>query len=100
VLGGSSYNSPFVKLLIRLLIRAYKLFVSPILHWMAGPGAGCRFEPTCSAYFLAAVETHGCLRGVTLGVKRICRCNPWCEPGYDPVPPNPKSSSSPAPLSH
>jgi putative membrane protein insertion efficiency factor len=90
-----------VKLLIRLLIRAYKFLVSPILHWMAGPGAGCRFEPTCSAYFLEAVETHGTFRGLRLGVSRICRCNPWCEPGYDPVPPAPKKpSSSPAPLSH
>ena len=76
-----------MKSLTRLLIRAYKLLVSPFIHTIAGPGAGCRFEPTCSAYFVEAVETHGFVRGARLGVKRICRCGPWCEPGYDPVPP-------------
>jgi uncharacterized protein len=76
-----------MKLFARLIIRLYQLTVSPLLHWLAGPGAGCRFEPSCSQYFLEAVEGHGALRGLRLGVKRICRCNPWCTPGYDPVPP-------------
>ena len=49
--------------------------------------AGCRFTPSCSEYFAEAVETHGFLRGARLGVRRICRCNPWCEAGHDPVPP-------------
>jgi len=71
----------------RLLQRIYKLTVSPFLHWIAGPGAGCRFEPTCSAYFVEAVEMHGFLRGTGLGMKRVCRCNPWCAGGFDPVPP-------------
>ncbi len=76
-----------MKLLTRLIIGAYKLTVSPFLHWLCGPGVGCRFEPTCSAYFCEAVETHGFLRGARLGLGRICRCNPWCAPGCDPVPP-------------
>jgi putative membrane protein insertion efficiency factor len=71
----------------RLLLRIYKLTVSPFLHWLAGPGAGCRFEPTCSEYFAEAVEAHGFLRGARLGIKRVCRCNPWCDGGFDPVPP-------------
>jgi putative membrane protein insertion efficiency factor len=89
-----------MKFLVRLFIRIYKLTLSPLLHWLA-PGAGCKFEPTCSAYFQEAVETHGFLRGARLGVKRICRCGPWCEGGYDPVPPK-KANPSPEhhPLSH
>ena len=73
--------------LIRLLFRGYKLFVSPVIHWMGGPGAGCRFLPSCSAYFLEACERHGVLRGSWLGVKRLGRCHPWGGEGLDPVPP-------------
>jgi len=72
--------------MIRLLIRFYQIFLSPALHLLAGPGGGCRFEPTCSQYFLEAVEKHGNLKGSWLGVKRICRCHPWGGHGYDPVP--------------
>jgi len=71
----------------RLLQRIYKLTVSPFLHWIAGPGAGCRFEPSCSVYFVEAVEAHGFFRGTRLGLYHICRCNPWCAGGFDPVPP-------------
>lgn len=75
-------------LLIRLFIRGYKLLVSPILTWLTGgPGSGCRFEPSCSLYFLEACETHGVLSGSWLGVKRIGRCHPWGGMGFDPVPP-------------
>jgi hypothetical protein len=76
-----------MKTFIRILQRIYKWTLSPMLHWIAGPGGGCRFEPSCSAYFAEAVETHGFFRGARLGVVRICRCNPWCASGYDPVPP-------------
>lgn len=85
------------------LLRGYKLFISPLLHALA-PGAGCRFEPTCSEYFAGAVEKHGVLRGTRLGIRRICRCNPWCEPGYDPVPDvenlNPPRDNSPQTAKH
>ena len=72
--------------MIRLFIRAYQLFISPVLALVAGPGAGCRYEPTCSQYFLQATEIHGALKGSRLGIKRICRCHPWGGHGSDPVP--------------
>jgi putative membrane protein insertion efficiency factor len=73
--------------LVRGCIRIYQIVISPLLNWMSGPGAGCRFEPTCSEYFLQAVETHGLLPGSWLGLKRIARCHPWGGCGHDPVPP-------------
>jgi putative membrane protein insertion efficiency factor len=73
--------------LVRVFIRAYQLTLSPVLAWIGGPGFGCRFEPTCSHYFLEAVETHGVLRGGWLGLKRLARCQPWGGQGLDPVPP-------------
>jgi putative membrane protein insertion efficiency factor len=74
-------------LLARLFIRGYQLLLSPILTFLGGPGSGCRFEPTCSVYFLEALETHGVLRGTWLGVRRLGRCHPWGGRGHDPVPP-------------
>ncbi len=73
-------------LLIRFLIRAYQWTLSPLLLWLGGPGSGCRFHPTCSSYFLEAVERHGALRGGWLGLKRLARCHPWGGRGEDPVP--------------
>lgn len=74
-------------LLIRVLHRGYKWFVSPLLAWIGGPGSGCRFEPSCSDYMLGAIETHGVCCGGWLGVKRLARCHPWGGTGVDPVPP-------------
>lgn len=65
---------------LAVLIRAYQLLVSPVL-----PGA-CRFHPTCSEYARQAVGRLGVLRGGWLATRRIGRCHPWGEPGYDPVP--------------
>jgi putative membrane protein insertion efficiency factor len=73
-------------LLVRFLIRAYQWTLSPLLSWLGGPSTGCRFHPTCSAYFLEAVERHGGVRGSWLGLKRLARCQPWGGQGEDPVP--------------
>jgi putative membrane protein insertion efficiency factor len=73
--------------LLRFLIRGYQWLVSPVLSFLGGPGSGCRFQPTCSAYFLEALETHGFFRGTGLGLRRLCRCHPWGGQGHDPVPP-------------
>ncbi|HVX67742.1 MAG TPA: membrane protein insertion efficiency factor YidD [Bryobacteraceae bacterium] len=61
------------------LLRAYKTFLSPLL-----PSA-CRFYPTCSEYMLQAVERYGAARGVWLGTRRLLRCHPFHEGGFDPV---------------
>ena len=62
------------------IVRAYRLLLSP---WL---GSGCRFEPTCSAYSLQALEKHGAAAGSYLTVARLVRCHPWCAGGHDPVP--------------
>ncbi len=67
------------KLLI-WLIRAYQYFISPIL------GQHCRFHPSCSQYVVEAIQLHGTVYGLWLGVGRVFRCHPWHEGGYDPVP--------------
>ncbi|MGE5516954.1 MAG: membrane protein insertion efficiency factor YidD [Bacteroidota bacterium] len=67
-------------MVLRGLIRAYQVLISPVL-----PPA-CRFTPTCSAYAMEAVARHGAVKGGWLAVHRVCRCHPWNEGGYDPVP--------------
>jgi len=75
-----------MRALIRICIRAYQLTLSPLLVAIGGPGSGCRFHPTCSEYFLQAIESHGTVRGIFLGLRRIARCHPWGGSGEDPVP--------------
>jgi putative membrane protein insertion efficiency factor len=60
------------------VVRVYQLFLSPML------GQHCRFQPTCSRYFIEAVQKYGVLRGACKGLWRICRCNPWTPGGWDP----------------
>jgi putative membrane protein insertion efficiency factor len=72
--------------ILRFCVRIYQFTLSPVLHWIGGPGSGCRFQPSCSEYFLQAIETHGAARGSWLGLKRIGRCHPWGDHGHDPVP--------------
>lgn len=62
------------------LIRFYQLCISPLFP------ATCRFQPTCSHYTLQAIKKYGPFKGVFLGIKRISRCHPFHEGGYDPVP--------------
>ena len=62
------------------LVRGYRLLLSP---WL---GSGCRFEPTCSAYSLQALEKHGAAWGSYFTLARLVRCHPWCAGGHDPIP--------------
>jgi hypothetical protein len=62
-----------------LLIKAYKYLISPIL-----PNS-CRFYPSCSEYALDAFNKYGFVKGFWLTLKRIGRCHPFCDGGYDPV---------------
>lgn len=62
-------------------VYVYRLFISPLI------GPCCRFQPSCSAYALEALEKHGLLKGGYLGFRRLCRCHPFSRRhGYDPVP--------------
>jgi uncharacterized protein len=70
-----------VQRLLMGVVRGYRLLLSP---WL---GSSCRFEPTCSAYALQALEQHGAATGSYLTVHRLVRCGPWCKGGHDPVPP-------------
>jgi uncharacterized protein len=78
--------------MLKILLKVYKYTLSPFLSLLTGgPGTGCRFTPTCSEYFVEAVEMHGWINGIWLGIKRLCRCRPWGGSGYDPVPERNKS---------
>lgn len=60
------------------LARVYRYCISPLI------GARCRFQPTCSVYFIESVRKYGAIRGALRGLWRICRCHPWSSGGYDP----------------
>lgn len=62
------------------LIKAYQKVVSPMM------GRNCRYSPTCSAYAVEALQVHGVLKGGMLALRRLGRCQPLFEGGYDPVP--------------
>ena len=68
------------RLLALTLLAAYKSFISPLFTGC------CRFEPSCSDYAAQAISTHGVLRGLWLGVKRVARCHPFGGAGLDPCP--------------
>jgi len=71
-----------------LLLRAYKLGVSPYL------GQNCRFYPSCSDYAAEAIRRHGAWKGSVLAGKRLCKCHPWHPGGLDPVPESAAPDSS------
>lgn len=67
--------------LVALPVRFYRFVISPLL------ASNCRFQPTCSAYALEALERHGAVRGTVLTLRRLARCRPGGGSGHDPVPP-------------
>jgi len=71
-----------MRFVIILLIKSYKLFISPVF-----PPA-CGYHPTCSEYAIEALREHGALRGLYLAVNRLFRCTPFHKAGFDPVPPS------------
>jgi hypothetical protein len=71
--------SPFAYV-VSLPVRAYRMVLSP---WV---GMSCRYQPTCSAYALEALEKHGAIKGSYLTIRRILRCHPWGGSGIDNVP--------------
>ena len=73
-------SGPAAFLLARL-VRLYQLLLRPLI------GGHCRFHPSCSAYAIAALESHGAWRGLGLAIWRLLRCNPWSAGGIDPPPP-------------
>jgi hypothetical protein len=72
-------SSPLATLL-RAIVRAYQLVLSPLL------GPACRFEPSCSEYAREALARHGAGRGSALALRRLARCHPFGGSGFDPVP--------------
>jgi putative membrane protein insertion efficiency factor len=83
-----------MRLVLKALIRVYRLLVSPML------GANCRYYPSCSCYAEEAIEQHGALQGSYLAARRLLRCHPWHAGGYDPVPPISRASSRSNPSFH
>jgi len=79
-----------MKTLLLILLRTYKLCISPFL------GQNCRFYPSCSDYAAQAIGTHGALKGSALAARRLCKCHPWHPGGVDPVPEKTASSSTPS----
>jgi putative membrane protein insertion efficiency factor len=73
-----------MKALLIGLVKGYRLLLSP---WL---GQACRFEPTCSVYAIEALDRHGAAVGSYLTLRRLARCQPWCQGGHDPVPPRKK----------
>ena len=73
------------RLALMALVRGYRLCLSP---WV---GQSCRFTPTCSAYALQALQTHGASVGSYLAAHRVLRCHPGCAGGFDAVPARPGS---------
>ncbi len=69
-----------IKKLLLMLLKFYKLAISPFL------GNNCRFYPPCSNYAYEAIKKHGVFKGIYLGTRRLLKCHPFHAGGYDPVP--------------
>ena len=69
-----------MRYILLIFIKGYQWLISPLL------GNNCRHIPSCSEYTLEAIKSHGAVRGIELGAKRIGKCHPWSEAKFDPVP--------------
>ncbi len=69
------------------LVWFYRKALKPVLRALSGGNDSCRFDPSCSQYFLEAIDLYGPWKGSWIGIRRIFRCHPWGGFGYDPVPP-------------
>ena len=67
----------------RVMVMFVRIYQGTLSTWLGGQ---CRFTPSCSRYFIEAVNRHGAWRGGWLGVRRLLRCHPFGRGGYDPVP--------------
>lgn len=69
------------------LINLYQLAISPDHSWLKAryPYGYCRHYPSCSQYAKEAINAYGLVKGITLGAKRIIKCNPWAEPSVDVI---------------
>ncbi|MGH9774066.1 MAG: membrane protein insertion efficiency factor YidD [Candidatus Acidiferrales bacterium] len=90
----AAHNSPrsIAARCLLFAVGVYQSFFSPFF------GAGCKFYPSCSHYAAQAVARHGARRGVWLAVKRLLRCRPFAQGGYDPVPEHLEENNSHAAL--
>lgn len=70
-----------MKKVVIFFIQLYRKYISPLKKYPT-----CRYIPTCSEYAVQAVEKYGAMKGIVMAIKRILRCNPFSEGGYDPVP--------------
>lgn len=68
-------------------VKAWRAVISPLY------GDVCRYYPSCSSYGLTALETHGAIKGSWLTIRRILRCHPWAEGGFDYVPGSPQAAA-------
>ena len=82
ILHSAFRMNPLPHILI-LLVRVYRVTLSPAKIFLFGSAAQCRFEPSCSQYAIEALKTHGAFTGSWLAAKRVCRCHPWGECGED-----------------
>jgi putative membrane protein insertion efficiency factor len=74
------FISNLLKHLIINIIKIYQRFISPFFP------SSCKFSPSCSRYGIDAINKYGAIRGSFLTVKRVLKCNPWNNGGYDPIP--------------
>lgn len=79
-----------MKRLLILILRGYKLAISPML------GQNCRFYPSCSEYAMEAIHEYGAAKGALMAGKRLCKCHPWHPGGIDLVPPKSGSATNQA----